>query len=235
MNTGLDLDYESMYNAEFVRKMEEFYISQHPPRSMKERFRLLCLCQEPKTGCNAVRSGTYYSHPFAEFVRGQLYDPFCGRNGNQVMQGGIFKGRQYCWQHYPAYAVCETCLDYDPYGTGLIGSPSKWVYVWEHHPKRQPRKTYHWEERGRLMLGPAWPNPLAGHKEWAENLIESEEWILQKSMWLCGTCRDVLDKHINSANKKQRNNLIKQAKALKKGKETYTWLRKYLRNNTHGA
>ena len=233
MNSALDD--EMWLSPEFVRQLEEDYMSRHPPRSMKERFRLLCQCQEARGGCDAVRSGTYYSDPLADFLRGQIDHPFCNRGADKVMKGGIFKGRQYCWQHYPAYAVCETCLGYDPHGFGFMYGGAKWVYVWEHHPKRQPRKTYHWEEHGRLILGPAWPNPSWMHKEWAENLIESEEWILQKPMWLCGTCRDVLGKHITSANKKQRNNLIKQAKALKKGKETYTWLRKYLRNNTHGV
>jgi len=42
----------------------------------------------------------------------------------------------------------------------------------------------------------------------------------RKISWLCGTCRDVLARRIDSANTKQRKNLIKQAKALKEGKET---------------
>jgi len=212
---------------------------QEGSRELDERFQMLCQCQNPlELGCNAVPSGGHYSNPLAEFLRGQIDDPFCGRGGNKVMKGGLFKGRRYCWQHYPAYAICDMCLDYDPDGYGLISSHARWIYVWEHHPKRQPRKTYHWEERGQLMRGPEWPIPSAGHnfdKEWAERLIETEEWILQKSMWLCGTCRDVLDKRIDSANTKQRKNLIKQAKALKEGKETYIWLRKYLRGNTRGA
>ena len=226
------------------RLLDDYALSQHrlASRSMKERFQMLCQCQNPRElGCSAVlhRGGwNYFNTSLTEFLRGQIEDPFCGRGGNKVMKGGLFKGRRYCWQHYPAYAICDMCLDYDPDGYGLISSHARWIYVWEHHPKRQPRKTYHWEERGQLMRGPEWPIPSAGHnfdKEWAERLIETEEWILQKSMWLCGTCRDVLDKRIDSANTKQRKNLIKQAKALKEGKETYIWLRKYLRNNTRGA
>ena len=57
----------------------------------------------------------------------------------------------------------------------------------------------------------------------------------RKISWLCGICRDILARHIDSAIMQQRKNLIKQAKALKEGKETYIWLRKYLRNNTRGA
>jgi hypothetical protein len=39
----------------------------------------------------------------------------------------------------------------------------------------------------------------------------------RKISWLCGICRDILARRIDSAIMQQRNNLIKQAKALKKG------------------
>ena len=222
MNLGFD-------DPAFRQRMLDDYALYQPrlaSRSMDERFQMLCQCQNPlELGCNAVRSGGHYSNPLAEFLRGQIDDPFCGRGGDKVMKGGLFKGRRYCWQHYPAYAICDMCLNYDPNGYGLMGYAPKWIYVWEYRPQRRQRKPY-WEGYGGLAIFT---------KASTERLIETGEWILQKSMWLCGTCRDVLDKRIDSANTKQRKRLVKEEKAVEKGKDIYKWLRKYLRDNNREA
>ena len=76
MNLGLD-------DPAFLQGLLDNYaLSQHrlTSRSMDERFQMLCQCQNPlELGCNAVPSGGHYSNPLAEFLRGQIDDPFCGR------------------------------------------------------------------------------------------------------------------------------------------------------------
>ena len=199
---------------------------------LDERFRMLCQCQSSQNpGCNAIIDGGYYRNPLAEFLRGHIRDPFCGRGGNEIMEGGIFKGRQYCWQHYPKYAICDARHK----ARYLRNDSARYVYLWEYHPKRK----HNWEDHGKLMKGPEWPTSNFTHpwdRDWAERLMDSGEWLPKEGQtWLCEVCRDALAERLARANLKQRRNLIKQAKALGKGKEIHTWLRKYLKERQRGA
>ena len=206
----------------------------HYRKMLNERLRMLCQCdlsQNPY--CNAIPDGSHYREPLADFLRGYRRYPFCARWGNLIMKGGIFKGRRYCWQHYYRYAICDARHKLERGWKGFYAFPfspndsATHVYLWEYHPKRKSD----WEEHGELMMGPEWPIDGCGRdSDWAKRLINSGQWLpLEGKTWLCEACRDALAKRLARANLKRRKNLIKQAKALKKGKEIHTWLRKYLK------
>ena len=228
-----------------------------------EKFQMLCMCQEPEErnnivhpsvqpswGCKAIRVGSWGEEPLLNFFSGRQWwykrDPFCGRSCyGRPMQGGIFKGRHYCRQHYEWYAICDTCFNYKC----KPRTPPCWVDIWEFNPRLDRminRKDTVWQDHGMLQLyrsghDLAHKFPLETvHKHFLERCARPDDWLLRKSMWLCESCRDDLDMRLDLANTKRRksltkqlNEIIKQEQALKKGKETYKWIRKYLKNNAH--
>jgi len=207
---------------------ERWFASQIPSR--EEKFRMFCLCQGTHVGCSAITGvGSGSRAAILLFFKGYSVDPYCGRGGNQMMEGGVFKGRGYCWQHYPLYAICDTCLDYTPHKRGgyvSLGRHAQLANVWERHP--QHRK-YH-TERGQLMLGPPPEQSL-----WAERLIASGEWLFQKSLWLCAQCRDAFAERMQRGNKKLRKALVKEAQALIEGRQTLTEIKRLLKEKKKGV
>lgn len=209
---------------------ERWLASQIPSR--EEKFRMLCLCQGTHVGCSAITGvGSGSRAAILLFFLGESVSPHCGRGGNQMMEGGVFKGRKYCWQHYPLYAICDTCLNYESSGRGLdwdVRREARMVYVWEFHPQRIP--PFRPEDRGRLMLGPPPEKSL-----WGERLLASGEWLLQKSLWLCDPCTDAFAERMQRGNKKLRKALIKEAQALIEGRQTLTEIKRLLKEKKKGV
>ena len=191
-------------------------------RELDERFQMLCLCQEHREPwCNALILdivGDRRNSRLSMFLKGWESNPFCGRAANGIMEAGLFKGRRYCWQHYDIYAICDTCL---------FGG-AKTYYVWEYHPQQLPYQPFKWEERGRLHFGPP-PEYAERFNSQRWNGIGSGEWFFQKSLWLCYQCKDALWERMQRGNKKRRNALLKQAKALSEGRQTLTGIKRLLK------
>ena len=193
-------------------------------RELDERFQMLCLCQEPRAqGCSAVPTTGGFNNRLSMFLKGWESDPFCGRAANGIMKAGLFKGRKYCWQHYDIYAICDTCL---------FGG-AKTCYVWEYHPQQLPYQPFKWEERGRLHFGPI-PEYAERFNSQRWNGIGSGEWVFQKSLWLCYQCKDALSERMERENKKRRNALLKQAKALREGRQTISEIKRLLKEKRNG-
>ena len=111
---------------------------QEGSRELDERFQMLCMCQEPREPwCNAVSDSSFnrYATRLSMFLKGWESSPFCSREGTDIMEHGLFKGRGYCWQHHPHYAICDACprsgarwVEEQVIASGeLIAQTSKWL------------------------------------------------------------------------------------------------------------